>query len=482
MDVLVLKLLFQINNISKINLLTNKSRYTTYRQTQSMSWKLRDWRRSMSGNFTRTSQNLKQIFDTLDQKEEGEGEDKDEAQDDDEVAIEAEAIKLEVQQNRLSIAEQQADNMTASTSSLPSLSSTPPLSSSSPMSPSSTISSSSSSSSAELRGSPSKESQILERRRGGSLLRRAKRALGISFEAGDASIATDRPSIIFNSCSPDEAVGKLIAEGVIGAEPAAVAEFFHSNASLNKFKIGKYLGTMEEFHIKVLHELVQRLDFTTLDFDIALRHLLYCFRLPAEAQQINRIMDAFGSHYFNTCTNSVFVNADAAQIMAFSSIMLTTDAHNPRVIEKMTKSQFVTLTRGMNGDGNFPKDFLEYMFEKVVDEPLIRIDHTTTLFPYATKRGWVFIQKKKLWKRYYALLFEGSIYLQRKPMESKWTKRITNVKLITNELIKIPTSPTQFGVAITGSCVGVSAGVGTEVTYMFADSHRDIQGWINVMS
>ena len=48
---------------------------------------------------------------------------------------------------------------------------------------------------------------------------------------------------------------------------------------------------------------------------------------------------------------------DAAQIMAFSAIMLTTDAHNPRVVEKMTKPQFVTLTRGMNGSGNFPKVF-----------------------------------------------------------------------------------------------------------------------------
>lgn len=41
--------------------------------------------------------------------------------------------------------------------------------------------------------------------------------------------------------------------------------------------------------------------------------------------------------------------------MAFSAIMLTTDAHNPRVTEKMTKAQFVALTRGMNGEGNFPK-------------------------------------------------------------------------------------------------------------------------------
>lgn len=111
------------------------------------------------------------------------------------------------------------------------------------------------------------------------------------------------------------------------------------------------------------------------------------------------------------------IPTDAAQVMAFSSIMLTTDAHNPRVIEKMTKKQFVTLTRGMNGEGNFPKDFLEYMFEKVVDEPLIRIDHTTTLMPYATKRGWVYVPRRKSsWKRYYALLYEDTIYLQRKPL------------------------------------------------------------------
>lgn len=179
--------------------------------------------------------------------------------------------------------------------------------------------------------------------------------------------------------------------------------------------------------------------------------------------------------FFTSCSNSVFVNADAAQVMAFSAIMLTTDAHNPRVLEKMTKTQFVTLTRGMNGEGNFPKDFLEYMFEKVVDEPLIRIDHTTTLLPYSIKRGWVYVTRRKSWKRYYGLLSEGSVYLQRKPLDSKWRKRITGVKLVSPEVQRVTNAPTQFCVAISG------IGEGVDVGFMAFDSNRDVQGWINVM-
>jgi hypothetical protein len=95
------------------------------------------------------------------------------------------------------------------------------------------------------------------------------------------------------------------------------------------------------------------------------------------------------------------------------------------------------------------------MFDKVVDEPLIRLDHTTIIMPYATKRGWVFIPRRKSsWKRYYALLYEGSLFFQRKPLvcdeqgegeeeflivlqESKWRKRINNVKIVASELQRI---------------------------------------------
>ncbi len=63
-------------------------------------------------------------------------------------------------------------------------------------------------------------------------------------------------------------------------------------------------------------------------------------RLPGEAQKIDRMMERFASHY---CASNaeVFTNPDSAYLLAFSLIMLNTDAHNPAIKNKMSKAQFI---------------------------------------------------------------------------------------------------------------------------------------------
>jgi hypothetical protein len=58
-----------------------------------------------------------------------------------------------------------------------------------------------------------------------------------------------------------QAVEKLIVEGILGSDPASVAEFFHTNASLNKFKIGKYLGALYAPHLRRLLILINCFTF-----------------------------------------------------------------------------------------------------------------------------------------------------------------------------------------------------------------------------
>ena len=47
----------------------------------------------------------------------------------------------------------------------------------------------------------------------------------------------------------------------------------------------------------VLHAMIDDMDFTGLSFDDALRHMLQAFRLPGEAQKIDRIMLHFAERY-----------------------------------------------------------------------------------------------------------------------------------------------------------------------------------------
>lgn len=64
------------------------------------------------------------------------------------------------------------------------------------------------------------------------------------------------------------------------------------------------------------------------------------FRLPGEAQKIDRLMEKFAARYF-ACnpTNSLFASADTAYVLAFSIIMLTTDLHSSQIKahNRMTK-------------------------------------------------------------------------------------------------------------------------------------------------
>lgn len=60
------------------------------------------------------------------------------------------------------------------------------------------------------------------------------------------------------------------------------------------------------------------------------------FRLPGEAQKIDRLMEKFAERYVN-CNTEAFKSADVAYVLAYSVIMLNTDAHNPQVKAKMSQ-------------------------------------------------------------------------------------------------------------------------------------------------
>lgn len=67
---------------------------------------------------------------------------------------------------------------------------------------------------------------------------------------------------------------------------------------------------------------------------VACRLFLTGFRLPGEAQKIDRLMEKFAEQYLS-CNPEAFKTADVAYVLAYSVIMLNTDAHNPQVKNKM---------------------------------------------------------------------------------------------------------------------------------------------------
>ena len=138
---------------------------------------------------------------------------------------------------------------------------------------------------------------------------------------------------LFNR-KPSKGIEFLISTKKIAGSPEAVASFLKNTSGLNETVIGDYLGEREEFSLKVMHAYVDSFNFKGMHFGEAIRFFLRGFRLPGEAQKIDRIMEKFAERYCK-CNPSSFTSADTAYVLAYSVIMLNTDAHNNMVKDKV---------------------------------------------------------------------------------------------------------------------------------------------------
>ena len=108
-------------------------------------------------------------------------------------------------------------------------------------------------------------------------------------------------------------------------------------------------------------------------FDKALRTFLGSFRLPGEAQCIDRLMEAFATKLFlDLGVGNPFASGDAAFILAFSTIMLNTDLHNPQIPQskRMTKEQFIRNNKGINYGSDLPREYLDNLFEDIKNDQI----------------------------------------------------------------------------------------------------------------
>ncbi|CAN6477110.1 unnamed protein product [Victoria cruziana] len=181
---------------------------------------------------------------------------------------------------------------------------------------------------------------------------------------------------LFNR-KPSKGIEFLTSTKKIDGTPEAVASFLKNTAGLNETMIGDYLGEREEFSLKVMHAYVDSMNFEKMDFGEAIRFFLRGFRLPGEAQKIDRIMEKFAERYCK-CNPNSFSSADTAYVLAYSVIMLNTDAHNGMVKDKMSKSDFLRNNRGIDNGKDLSEDYLGCLYDQIVkNEIKMNADSTT---------------------------------------------------------------------------------------------------------
>ncbi|CAI5975972.1 unnamed protein product [Closterium sp. NIES-65] len=190
---------------------------------------------------------------------------------------------------------------------------------------------------------------------------------------------------LFNK-KPKKGIDFLIKAKKLGEGAEEIVAFLRKTEGLDKTMIGDFLGDRDDMSIKIMHAYMDSYNLSGMDFDEAIRAVLLGFRLPGEAQKIDRIMEKFAERYcplgfdkahwwlccwaagmdfdeairavllgfrlpgeaqkidrimekfaerYCRCNPKAFTSADTAYVLAYSVIMLNTDAHNPGVKTKV---------------------------------------------------------------------------------------------------------------------------------------------------
>uniref|UniRef100_A0A4W5MZX7 ARF guanine nucleotide exchange factor 1 n=1 Tax=Hucho hucho TaxID=62062 RepID=A0A4W5MZX7_9TELE len=175
---------------------------------------------------------------------------------------------------------------------------------------------------------------------------------------------------LFNK-KPKRGIQYLQEQGMLGTTPEELAQFLHQEERLDSTQVGEFLGDNDRFNKEVMYAYVDQMDFQGKDFVYALRTFLEGFRLPGEAQKIDRLMEKFAARYLECNQGQTeFASADTAYVLAYSIIMLTTDLHSPQVKNKMTKEQYIKMNRGINDSKDLPEEYLSAIYDEIAGKKI----------------------------------------------------------------------------------------------------------------
>ncbi|XP_015687442.1 cytohesin-4 [Protobothrops mucrosquamatus] len=228
----------------------------------------------------------------------------------------------------------------------------------------------------------------------------------------DKNLSTGRKK--FNM-DPDKGIQYLVEHKVLSLDAQEVAKFLYQGEGLNKTAIGDYLGQRDPLNLQILQAFVECHQFANLNLVQALRQFLWSFRLPGEAQKIDRMMEAFANWYCH-CNPGIFQSTDACYILSFSVIMLNTSLHNPNVKDKPPFERFMSMNKGINNGEDLQEVLLKNLFESIKNEPFSipeddGNDLTHTFFN-PSREGWLLKLggRVKTWKRRWFILTDNCLY------------------------------------------------------------------------
>ncbi|KAI8838851.1 hypothetical protein BJ741DRAFT_562615 [Chytriomyces cf. hyalinus JEL632] len=177
----------------------------------------------------------------------------------------------------------------------------------------------------------------------------------------------------FNS-SPKEGIKFLQEQELLPtpADPHSIAVFLKTTPGVNKKLIGEYIA--KRGNEDILKTFIKLYNFKGKRLDEGLRLLLESFRLPGEAQLIERVVENFADGYFHAMEDTHdthIADQSSGFVLAFSIILLNTDQHNPQVRRRMTREDFQKNNRGCNNGKDFDPEYLGQIYEAIKGNEIV---------------------------------------------------------------------------------------------------------------
>ena len=215
---------------------------------------------------------------------------------------------------------------------------------------------------------------------------------------------------------PKRGIAWMVEVGLIADDtPASIAAaLYEFRDSLDKTAIGVYLGGDKPVHLEVLEAYAAQMQLQGMSFDGAIRHYLTGFRIPGEAQKIDRIMERFAEVYYQQ-NPGIFPNADTAFVLAYSVIMLNTSLHNPsiKLERRMTPGGFINQNRGIADGQDLPEEFLVGIYNSIKSEPISLREDQALRARMAARDGSAKVRKDAGAAEREAILKDGTQAMQR---------------------------------------------------------------------
>jgi len=165
---------------------------------------------------------------------------------------------------------------------------------------------------------------------------------------------------------------KLVVSDRLDSEQYAdsIAQFVFNNLrKLNRTRVSNFLSA--RLDRRVLKYFVSKFDFRGMQFDWALRAIIALINLPSSNKGVDRILHCFGQTYMDQNGMINATDSDELYTAGFSLILLSTDLHNPRVIEKMGEAAWITSCRTVLRDSLFGDDTLRRMYRDAKECPIV---------------------------------------------------------------------------------------------------------------